>query len=233
LVSCLISSQANANEVLESHYEAKTHMLGLKCANSNTVSTRSRLAVLNIQKKDNLDYALVSGHGLPLKRPCIVHDFNGNKRTVEKIGYSSKFRAATQDDWAIISFKPLPTKDLIRYPLVPISSQLEELGRAKVSFAKARGLPSNNQTCDLISTNLYESENIFAFHNCRSIPGQSGSPLTYKANNQDYLVGLHLGKAWFLQSPETGRPDTLGYLSVFNQDMVKEIQTIIAERSPT
>ncbi len=207
-------------------------MLGLRCANSNNIITRSRLAVLDVDWTKKTDYALVSGHGLPLQRPCKAHDFNGNEQIVEKIGYSSNFEAGTQDDWALISFKRLPTKDLVRYPLVPISKRVENLKRAPVSFAKARGLPENNQECHLIPTDLYASENIFMFHNCRSIPGQSGSPVTYTFEGQDYLVGLHLGRAWFLQSPETGRPAVLGYLSLMNSEMVEDIRTIVEARSP-
>ena len=65
-------------------------------------------------------------------------------------------------------------------------------------------------------------------HDCKAIPGQSGSPITYIDEGEHKLVGLHIGNLWMHKSPETGRPDRKGYINLLNQKTLVEIQAVIA-----
>jgi len=92
---------------------SQTHMLVLKCANSESTTFLSRLAVLDIPQSKKMDFALVTGHALPLERPCFVQDFEGNQRDVDLIDYAKAFEVGTPNDWALISFRKMKTKNLV------------------------------------------------------------------------------------------------------------------------
>lgn len=207
-------------------------MLVLKCANSETSVFLSRLAVLDIPQSRKMDFALVSGHALPLQRPCFVQDFEGQRRNVDLIDYAKNYKVGTTHDWALISFRKMKTKNLIRYPLSPITDHIIDFKTADISFAKARGLPENSQICRLLPLigplKTHTNAPSPYFHNCRAIPGQSGSPMTTQVNGQDYLVGLHIGRSWFFKSPYTGRADRHGSVALFSSEMVDEINDIIS-----
>ncbi len=212
------------------HFQ-KMHMLILKCANSETTHMKSRLAVLQTDHSPTSDYAIVTGHGLPLQKPCYVQDFYGQRKPVDVIDYAKDFAVGTNNDWAIIRFEKMETKNLIRYPLSPITQHIKDFNSAHVKFAQARGLPNNAQNCRLFHQEtpspLYNLEQYSLFHDCQVVSGQSGSPLTYKIEGQDYLVGLHIGTLRFLRSPQTGRPQLLGHIALFDEIMVQDIKTMI------
>lgn len=213
---------------------SQTHMLVLKCANSESTTFLSRLAVLDIPQSKKMDFALVTGHALPLERPCFVQDFEGNQRDVDLIDYAKAFEVGTPNDWALISFRKMKTKNLVRYPLSPITDYISDFEAADILFAEARGLPKNSQACRLLPTlpsfKKEQKRRIPIFHDCDAIPGQSGSPLTARIEEQDYLVGLHIGRAWFFKSPYTGRADRHGYVALFDPNMVEEINTILSTK---
>jgi len=118
-----------------------------------------------------MDFALVTGHALPLERPCFVQDFEGNQRDVDLIDYAKAFEVGTPNDWAITDY-------------------ISDFEAADILFAEARGLPKNSQACRLLPTlpsfKKEQKRPLPIFHDCDAIPGQSGSPLTARIEEQDY-----------------------------------------------
>ena len=201
-------------------------MLRLICEGAEKNERQSRIAVLDIG--DPLyDYGFATGHAVPPERPCAVKDFSGGTRAVNLIRLADGYQPGENTDWAIIRFDKISTKSLVRYGLEPIET-LGPLEQARFSFAKARGLSENAQKCQL-SILDFEDGRHRVTHDCRAIPGQSGSPITRIVNGQHKLVGLHIGHLWMFKSPETGRPDRKGYINLLDRNTVKEIEQLIAE----
>lgn len=199
-------------------------MLRLVCEGTEESDLQSRLAVLKTSNSD-YDYGFATGHAVPAERPCAVKDFEGRSRPVDFIQLADNYQAGESTDWAIIRFKRISTKGLVRYALEPV----EDLGDFEAgffSFAQARGLSENAQSCRL-SVLDFQNGRTRVTHDCRAVPGQSGSPITRKVGGETKLVGLHIGHLWMLESPETGRPDRKGYINLLNQDILDEISAII------
>jgi len=202
-------------------------MLRLECSDSadDDIERLSRIAVLETSHS-YYDYALATGHAVPDDRPCEVSDFQGGRSDVDLIRFADNYHPGAQTDWAIIRFPKISTPDLIRYKLDPLGD-IDSLAGTEVRFATARGLPENAQICQLTILQFREDERHVA-HDCRSIQGQSGSPVTRFEQGQHRLVGLHIGQLWMWDSPETGRPDRKGYINLLNSETVQEIETVIA-----
>lgn len=199
-------------------------MLRLQCKAGDEFKLLSRVAVLNIAS-ESYDYGLVTGHGVPPDRPCQVRDFEGRSADVSIISLAKDYKIGSQTDWALIRFEKISTPRLIRYDLVPFT-EIASLDNMRVEFALARGLPENRQSCNLEILDFSKDERRVS-HNCRSVPGQSGTPVTRRIDGRDTLVGLHIGQLWMLQSPKTGRPDKKGYINLFNLQTVEEIEALI------
>jgi len=203
-----------------------THMLQLICDGTKKTNFQSRLAVLDIGHSD-YDFGFATAHAIPPERPCKVKDFQGNSEKVDFIKLANNYKSGEQTDWAIIRFDKISTKSLARYKLAPIDdSSLTE--NNEFYFAKARGLPENSQACKL-SILDFSNGRRRATHDCRAIPGQSGSPITQVVKGEHLLVGLHIGHLWMQESPETGGTDRKGYINLLDQDTVQEIQGVISE----
>lgn len=203
----------------------------LKCETTGVFLLNSRVSVLEtseISNRRDYDYGLVTGHGAPLKHPCFVQDFMGNKKKVRGIWHSPNFDPGTDSDWAVISFKKMKTSNLVRYPLKVTQTNWHD---QPVNFAAARGLPNNNQLCKISELHFPKKTETkkrkVVTHNCRSIPGQSGSPLTTRIHETETLVGFHIGRIWMLSAPDTMKPGERGYLRVIDQDIVSQISNII------
>ncbi len=199
-------------------------MLRLQCKAADDFKLLSRVAVLNIGL-ESYDYGLITGHGVPPDRPCQVLDFEGRSAPVSVISLAQNYKIGAQTDWALIRFEKINTPRLIRYDLVPFTDTTA-LDNMRVEFAQARGLPENRQSCNLEILDFSENERRVS-HNCRSVPGQSGTPVTRRIDDRDTLVGLHIGQLWMLESPRTGRPDKKGYINLFNVETVDEIKALI------
>jgi len=205
-----------------------THMLRLICesaAGSQTNNT-SRIAVLDIGDH-KYDFGFATGHGIPPERPCLVKDFEGRERSVDMIRLANDYKAGQKTDWAVIRFDRISTPGLVRYALEPIND-LSVMETAQFSFAQARGLPENAQRCSLSILDFKNGRRRVS-HDCRAIPGQSGSPITRIVEGTHKLVGLHIGHIWMLESPATGRPDRKGYINLLDQNTVEEIRDLIDE----
>jgi len=103
--------------------------------------------------------------------------------------------------------------------------------QSRIAVSKARGLPENAQSCKL-SILDFDTGHHRVTHDCRAVPGQSGSPITRLSNGEHMLVGLHIGHLWMFKSPETGRPDRKGYINLLDKPTIDEIESLItAHRS--
>lgn len=201
-------------------------MLRLVCEGDANTTRISRIAVLETADS-KYDFGFATGHALPTERPCIVRDFEGRSSPVNLIRYADGYKSGDRTDWAVIRFDKVSTKGLVRYVLDPIRD-LDELETEQFSFAQARGLSENAQSCKL-SILDFKNGRQRVTHNCRAISGQSGSPITRIVDGQHKLVGLHIGHLWMFESPETGRPDRKGYINLLDDRTVEEIQMVIAE----
>ncbi|WP_026940636.1 trypsin-like serine peptidase [Hellea balneolensis] len=211
-----------------------THTVFLRCEISETkvsISKGSILALPPSLKDPKDDFAIVTGHGLKGGKDCFIQDFHGNNRQVKGRVYANNYKAGTDTDWALISFKAIKGSHIKRYKLESYVSDTELLNNTVISFAQARGLPQNNQNCRLALVEIpmpKESRSLFT-HDCNAIPGQSGSPLTQNINGEDKLIGIHLGQIWTLLSPITGSPGILRYMRPFDEDMSRDVKTAIRQ----
>jgi len=201
-----------------------THMLRLECRQPDGTIGQSRVAVLDIGDLKH-DFAFATGHAVPSERPCVVKDFSGGQSSVSLIRIAEGYKSGDSTDWAVIRFDKIKTKGLVRYALDPVAD-IESLTEKEFTFARARGLAANSQKCSL-SILDFSADNRRVVHDCRAIPGQSGSPVIRTVNGSPMLVGLHIGHLWMLESPETGRPDRKGYINLLDQKTVDVIESII------
>ena len=201
-------------------------MLRLLCEGAGADFLQSRFAVLDVGDPV-YDYGFATGHGVPPERPCAVKDFAGQTRSADMIHLADGYKAGEKTDWAIIRFDKISTKDLVRYELEPLED-MTVLEEAEFSFAQARGLSENAQNCKLSVLDFGEGRRRVT-HDCRAIPGQSGSPLTRVIDGTHRLVGLHIGHLWMLDSPATGRPDRTGYINLLDRETVHQIEAVISD----
>jgi len=210
--------QTSANPILP------THMLRLECSNGDGTVAMSRAAVLDIGDEKH-DFAFTTGHAIPSERPCVVKDFAGAQSAVTLIRLADEYKSGEPTDWAVIKFDKIQTKGLVRYTLDPVED-LDALKEKEFIFARARGISANSQKCSLTILDFSEDYRRVV-HDCRAIPGQSGSPITRLVDGEPMLVGLHIGHLWMLESPVTGRPDRKGYINLLDQKTVDEIESVI------
>jgi hypothetical protein len=200
-------------------------MLRLVCQVPNGKIGISRIAVLDVGDP-KYDFGFATGHAVPTERPCIVRDFIGGKSSVNLIKIADGYESGEPTDWAIIRFDKMKTNGLVRYSL-EATENVEALVGQEFTFARARGRPENSQKCKL-SVLDFNADMRRVVHDCRAIPGQSGSPITRIVDGDAKLVGLHIGMLWMHESPATGAPDRKGYINLFNQKTVAAIEEVIA-----
>jgi len=169
---------------------------------------QSKAVLFSLRKplmKQGRDIAVVTGHGLEASQNCYIQDFQGHSEKITSISFAKDYKAGTETD-------------------------IKSLDKANISFAQARGLPSNTQICRLalITLSVPKHKNSqYVSHNCKAIPGQSGSPLTRIVNGRHKLIGFHLGNIWTLNSPITGKPGSINFLRPYDKKMSEDIQRII------
>lgn len=212
---------------------ATNHAVFLKCDIDEERSLQSKGAVLKLPQhlqKSKRDFALVTGHGLKEDSKCFVEDFKGNSNRVKTLYLAPDYKAGTSSDWAVVSFRSFAGDHIKRYDIDNYLDDLSVLDNETISFAQARGLPTNTQKCRLalisLKTDILKSE-AFVTHDCKAIGGQSGSPITRIENGVHRLIGLHLGNIWTLNSPLTGKPGRINFLRPFDEQMSQEIKRVI------
>ncbi|MEP3891844.1 MAG: hypothetical protein ABJN69_15420 [Hellea sp.] len=211
-----------------------THAVFLKCKVSEALLYQSKGAVLAPPAhlaKAGKDVALVTGHGLIQGADCYVSDFLGNLKKVLSVSFADNYKSGTETDWAIISFEQIEGQHIQRYDIDHVPNDPAGLGNQIVTFAQARGLPENNQTCrlaDSAAESLSENGTIIG-HNCRAIGGQSGSPITQIIDGRHKLIGFHIGSGWTIKSPMTGKPGRLNFMRSLDEEMATEIKQALSE----
>ena len=200
-------------------------MLRLLCEGADANFLQSRIAVLDVGDPV-YDYGFATGHAVPSERPCAVKDFSGRSRPADLIHLADGYNPGENTDWAIIRFDKISTKNLVRYKLEPLED-LSLLDEKQFSFAQARGLPENAQTCKLSVLDFANGRRRVT-HDCRAVGGQSGSPMTRIVDGEHRLIGLHIGHLWMFDSPETGRPDRTGYINLLDRGTINQVQAVIA-----
>ena len=204
-------------------------MLRLMCGTSDeNIERHSRVAVIRTPDQD-YDYGLTTGHGVPSDHPCIVRDFEGRLSSVISIQYAPDYRSGTNDDWAVIKFKPIKTPRLVRFEMEPIKAN-SAINGLEVNFARALALPENFQKCQLELLS-FNPEKQWVSHNCRSVPGQSGSPISVSKDGEEKLIGLNIGTLWLISNPNTGRPSQNGHVFLLNATTVQKIEKTVQDLS--
>lgn len=201
-------------------------MLRLECEGQADTLRVSRIAVLETGD-DVYDFGFATGHALPTERPCRVKDFEGRRRSVNLIRFAEGYQSGDTTDWAVIRFKKISTSNLVRYKLDTVQN-LDELKTSNFYFSQAFSLPENAQSCKLSALDFSNGRRRVT-HDCRAVPGQSGSPVTRIINGEHKLIGLHIGHLWMFESPETGRPDRKGYVNLLDENTISQIQSVIEE----
>lgn len=209
------------------------HAVFLKCKIDDNREYQSKAVLFSLRKplmKQGRDIAVVTGHGLEASQNCYIQDFQGHSEKITSISFAKDYKAGTETDWALVSFKAFKGEHLKRFHIDEYLKDIKSLDKANISFAQARGLPSNTQICRLalITLSVPKHKNSqYVSHNCKAIPGQSGSPLTRIVNGRHKLIGFHLGNIWTLNSPITGKPGSINFLRPYDKKMSEDIQRII------
>lgn len=211
-----------------------THAVYLKCKASETLINQSKGAILALPPeftKAGKDFAIVSGHGLEESTDCYVGDFLGNSKKVLSVTFARNYKAGTETDWALISFKKIKGGHIQRYDVDNVLPDLTALNDRAVTFAQARGLPENTQSCRLADTvhNSLSDNGTIIGHDCRAIGGQSGSPITQIINGRHKLIGFHIGSGWTIKSPMTGKPGRVNFMRSYDAQMSSEVKQALSE----
>ncbi len=213
---------------------APTHVVVLKCKIDEKRAYHSKGAILALPKhfsNSKVDVALVTGHGLTKNNECSISDFSGQSRDIIDTVFAKKYKPGTETDWAIVSFKRMKGKHIMRYGLKSSLANTDTLNNKNISFAQARGLPENNQNCQakLVYIKVETDSRPYYSHNCHAIPGQSGSPITQNIDGKHELMGLHIGSIWTLRSPITGKPGKFNFFRPYDEEMSIEIETALSK----
>lgn len=236
-----VVTQKIAPETTLSQQDRKlTHTLSLVCPYDKNLLIMSRLSVLDSPQLKELDVGVTTGHGVldangtPLV-DCIIADFSGNKYEVKSIIPSDDYVAGTANDWAVITFEPIQMASIVRYSVAhPLpTSTFDSLADAQmmVQFSSARGLADNAQLCTIFPSH-YAGFNKphhtgLLPHSCQANPGQSGAPISIVRDQDNIIVGFHMGHAMSYGTPTYNHPGRYGYMRIFDDKLQDDVNTII------
>lgn len=211
-------------------------VLRLYCKTDEGEYYRSKLAVLNSQSS-KYDFAVTTAHGIVgasgrESRKCFVQNLNGKQIDVQNYYTAENYAPGTSTDWALLKFKKVHRSELTRFSFVESEADAllpnDALFRFPVTFPKAIGIAFNHQHCMLLSSKIIGiTDTKLRAHNCRAVPGQSGSPVSIGSDKRPLLLGIHLGKAFTYHSPVTRKPEHLGYFRLIDDDMKNQIEDAI------
>ena len=219
------------------HTEANSVLL--QCFLSPNKVQRSRAVLLQMAGDDDVksthEVAVTTGHGLidpygNVFSNCEIMGPSGRTYPVRSIKLAPNYQPGTTTDWAVISFEKLHKESVQHYVVMSDinGGAAENLARRKIPvlFSKARGLPQNGQSCTLYPKKYagfteahYDG---FLAHNCRAIPGQSGTPVSVMSNGRPILVGIHIGHSFVLKVQGVERPPRFfGYMRIIDANMLE------------
>ncbi len=241
---CLLASTATQASLfiedltsLQTSKPADPTTMSLYCPAGNGEHYGSKVALMETDSRD-FDYGLTTAHGIKQSlfengESCFVLGLKGQPIFVEGAVLSPDYKAGSSSDWAVIKVRKIEKADYIRFSLAIIDAHLlSDNDHLEVTFPKARGLGYSHQSCRVYSgMRLGMSNTNILTHDCRAIPGQSGSPVSVAQADKNYLLGIHLGRAFIYRSPVTEKPENMGYLRRIDLEMGLAIETAVESLS--
>lgn len=190
------------------------HTLVLICEDDNGQLWQSRLAILSVEndKTESFDYGLTAAHSVSGQKSCFVEDNQGNVRPVldarTSTGFGSGDPYSPASDWAVLKIERMKTRGLFRFSLNDTMDRAELVSTAYIP--KGRGLFRNTKPCSLEIIRMPVPPNGkfegFPSHDCITIGGQSGTPMTIMSETSgQYLIGVLTGRT-FLWPQGTDQP---------------------------
>lgn len=218
----------------------------IRCLETKTRGVESRASLLSLNSQfENLapfDVAITTGHGLidmegEFRKNCFIRVNGKNRRVIHHIILANDFMPGSTNDWALVVFRKIKTKNLVRYriPNYFESDKFDTLAdlRTEVLFAESRGLYNVRQRCQILpreSAGFYGDKfEGFVSHNCKVFPGQSGSPVFSKVDGEDVLLGIHIGRSYALNFSSSAATKQYGYLRVFDNNVLDEVSYKLLE----
>ncbi len=227
--------------------DSNTNSVRITCYGSKNRGYYSRAIVMRMTPTSSIvskyDVAITTGHGLldingQIVKDCGVNRPGGKQHAVVMVKLARGYKQGTSTDWAIIVFKKMQANEIIRYgvgfELKPDMVQKIASKRMAVLFSQASGIPKNYQTCNLIPRQYAgltrPSQASLLAHNCRAIAGQSGSPVSIVREQQNIVLGIHIGKAMIFGYPTPRSPLRFhGFMRVIDQDFLQAFSGMLAE----
>jgi len=229
------AARIDKNTALTARSIQDPSVLHLECRYAETSFYQSKIALIKTRDA-RFDYGLSTGHGMTIKdlefaKDCRVIDHKGQHHALKAFYLPKTYAPGSETDWALIRLDKIRDDKIVRFQLPEVDALAEQDFRIKsnaVNFPKARGIGQNSQVCQSYPSHYIglKARNLLV-HDCRVLPGQSGSPVSVTTKESDLLIGLHLGTGFVMRSKVTGKAGRLGYFRFIDQVMVKEIDTII------
>lgn len=206
LHSCVSSGSVTITEPV--------HTLVLRCQENGGGYWQSRLALLSIPDWHDgvYDYGLTTAHSVTGKNNCIVYDNQGNFRPVLEARTAKNYGSGDPyfqlSDWAVLKIERIDTLRVSRYSLNDSVEYPETISTAYIP--RGRGVFENTQPCHVEIHHIPvppdgESKR-YPTHDCSTLGGQSGTPLTIMAGNSEQLLyGVLTGRT-FLWREDTDQP---------------------------
>ncbi len=235
-VSAQGTSIVDETSFLETRKIVNPSALHLQCQFQEGAYYTSKVALIKT-KDDRFDYGLSTGHGLSFEGmsfsdDCRVVDHQGQSHYLKALYVPHSFSAGSSSDWALIRLPKIKDESIVRFQLPVFKDKVDQSFQDQsqtINFPVARGIGRNAQICQSYPGDYMGlSDPNLLVHDCRVQPGQSGSPVSIGANEDNLLIGLHLGRGFILRSKITGKADLLGYYRFIDNNMVEEIDIIIS-----
>ena len=217
----------------------------LRCYLNEDEFRLSVVSVLKLDEKDESfrgsDIGVTTGHGLvgadgEFLSDCFVYGPSGRKYKVKAQKLAPGFKRAASSDWAVIVFDKIRDKNLVRYVVDPGLSltEFESLADEKfaVNFSTARGIHKNGQACHLFPRKVASLKGDkfrgIVPHSCKSISGQSGSPVSISSASDSVLVGIHVGQSFALPIKNvTERARWYGFMRVVDNEFLYTLSGLL------
>lgn len=236
LASSIISNDQPSNVPDNSNI----HTLEVRCRVGVDQLKISRISILDVRgaKDQNIDLGITTAHGLldssgdALNR-CNIRGFAGESYRISDVQIAKNYSPGTANDWAIVVLERAKKTDLVRYAFAsPLSiDEFDGLADARLplTFSSARGVPDGRQSCEAlprptVGMNKSRYDGLIP-HNCKAVSGQSGAPISVFRGNQNIILGLHIGHAFWAGVPDVNAPAKLGYMRVFDNELVEIINS--------
>lgn len=221
-------------DVRQGHSDLIVHTLVLKCQDDAGNIFKSRLAALTDDVGDRkYDYGLTTAHSVFALKNCLVSDSQGHRSKVVSYqvspDYPSNDPYNAPADWAVVKFKRIRTKGLVRFDLSNDSLDRESITTAYLP--KGRGLFVNIKPCRVHFREARMPPKGEPFnvptHDCRTINGQSGTPLVTQPDVNSDLLGIHSGRSFMWPNDFRKGPKWHGRFVLLDGQTIDEIDAAL------